>query len=291
MVDKIKTNKSPKPTIVYPREVYMFRISRKETEGTEAMKTRPGIVISVESLNKWNKRCFIVPATTKKTELAKIYPFEVRVIIEGKKGKAMIDQLKTYSLGRIIENSFLGKISEKELEEIQEKIMSACGGGKSTLARALVVELTRQKFNTLLSYPFFDEKLTKLPYDYLIIDGPAKISKESLTIAQQANLIIQPVRPSLDDLNPAIREFNGLFKEGISKHKLNFLINAVGSPAMEKATRDYLSPAGYFIFSIALEEKVSYQESQNQGLSISEVKYSRLKEQVKKLIKEILNKC
>jgi hypothetical protein len=48
------------------------------------------------------------------------------VIIKGKKGKATVDQLKTYSLGRIIENSFLGKISEKEMEEIQEKIMSAC---------------------------------------------------------------------------------------------------------------------------------------------------------------------
>src|SRR5256886_11494619 len=123
MVDKV--NKSPKPTIVYPREVYMFRISRKETEGTEAMKTRPGIVVSVEGLNKWNKRCIIVPATTKKTDLAKIYPFEVKVIIEGKKGKAMIDQLITYSLGRII-GSDMGKVSEKELEEIQEKIMSAC---------------------------------------------------------------------------------------------------------------------------------------------------------------------
>jgi len=121
----LKTSKSPKITQVFPREVYMFRVSRKETEGTEAMKTRPGIVISVEGLNKWNKRCIIVPATTKKTDLTKIYPFEVKVIIEGKKGKAMIDQLKTYSLGRII-GSGMGKVSEKEMEEIQEKIMSAC---------------------------------------------------------------------------------------------------------------------------------------------------------------------
>lgn len=124
MVSKVKINKSLKITQVFPREVYMFRVSRKETEGTEAMKTRPGIVISVEGLNKWNKRCIMVPATTKKTDLAKIYPFEVKVIIGGK--KAMIDQLKTYSLGRIIKNSFLGKVTEKEMEEIQEKIMSAC---------------------------------------------------------------------------------------------------------------------------------------------------------------------
>jgi len=123
MVDKV--SKYPKPAIVYSREVYMFRISRKETEGTEAMKTRPGIVISVEGLNKWNKRCMVVPATTKKAELAKIYPFEVKVIIEGKRGKAMIDELKTYSLGRII-GACMGKVSEKEMEEIQGKIMSAC---------------------------------------------------------------------------------------------------------------------------------------------------------------------
>jgi hypothetical protein len=47
-----KANKHPKPIIVYPHEVYMFRTSRKETEGTEAIKTRPSIVISVEGLNK-----------------------------------------------------------------------------------------------------------------------------------------------------------------------------------------------------------------------------------------------
>ena len=51
MVGKIKTGKYPKPSVVFPREVYMFRTSPKETEGTEAMKTRPGIVISVEGLN------------------------------------------------------------------------------------------------------------------------------------------------------------------------------------------------------------------------------------------------
>ena len=60
---------------------------------------------------------------------------------------------------------------------------------------------------------------------------------------------------------------------------------------MEKNTRKYLKQANYYIFPISLEEKVSYQEAQNQGLSISEVKYLRLKKQVQLLVKEILNKC
>ena len=117
------------------------------------------------------------------------------------------------------------------------------------------------------------------------------MSKGSLEIARCANLIIQPVRPSLDDLNPAIREFNGLFKAGIPKSKLTFLINAISSEAEEKATRNYLQKTGYFVFSISLPEKVSYREVQNQGLSIGEVKYKRLRKQVQLLVKKILDKC
>src|SRR5439155_4595440 len=139
------------------------------------------------------------------------------------------------------------------------------------------------------AFPYFEEKLTKTGYDYLVIDCPARISKESLTISKQANLIIQPVRPSLDDLNPAIREFHALAKVGISKKKLALMINCVNSNAEEKNTREYLIEAGYFVFSIALLDKVSYRETQNQGLSISEVKYPRLKEQVQLLVKSILN--
>jgi len=192
------------------------------------------------------------------------------------------------------------------------------GGGKSTLARCLAVELTKQKQNTLLVdldirqktsfewaarrkrkaikplincqvFPYFPPELLEQNYDYLIIDAPARISKESLLIAKQANLVIQPVRPSLDDLNPAIREFHALTKAGINKNKLAFVINCVSSIAEEKKTHEYLTEAGYFVFPVALLDKVSYREAQNQGLSIGEVKYKRLKKQVRFLIKEIKN--
>ncbi|CAG8843594.1 17078_t:CDS:2, partial [Gigaspora margarita] len=120
------------------------------------------------------------------------------------------------------------------------------------------------------------------------------MSKGSLEIAKQANLIIQPVRPSLDDLNPAIREFHALVKAKIAKNKLAFVINAVSSLAEEKASRNYLEKAGYYIFLTSLPEKISYRESQNEGKSISEVKYPRLREQAKenyykiKYMKEIV---
>lgn len=193
------------------------------------------------------------------------------------------------------------------------------GGGKSTISRALAVELTKQKLRVLLadldiqqktsfewserrkrknikpvvncqSFPYFSSELINSNYDYLIIDGPAKISKESLEIAKVANLIIQPVRPSLDDLNPAIREFNGLFKAGITKNKLVFVLNAVSSLAEEKAAYNYLCQAGYEVLTFSLPEKVSYREAQNQGLAVSEVKYSRLSQQVQGLLKLVIKK-
>jgi chromosome partitioning protein len=97
------------------------------------------------------------------------------------------------------------------------------------------------------------------------------------------------VRPSLDDLNPAIREFNGLVKAGIAKKKLAFIINCTSSQTEEKNTREYLSEADYFAFSTSLLDRVSYREAQNQGLSIGEVKYERLREKVRKLVKEIIS--
>ena len=112
----------------------------------------------------------------------------------------------------------------KKIPKIIAILSQKGGGGKSTLARALSVELTKQKFNTLLvdldiqqktsqewaerrksqgikpvinwqPFPYFPPELLKQNYDYLIIDGPARMSKGSLEIARTTNLIIQPVRP------------------------------------------------------------------------------------------------
>ncbi|KLL02821.1 MAG: partition protein ParA, partial [Mycoplasmataceae bacterium CE_OT135] len=139
-------------------------------------------------------------------------------------------------------------------------------------------------------FPYFPSELLRANYDYLIIDGPARISEGTLNIAKQASLIIQPVGASLDDLNPAIREFNSLFKAGVPRNKLAFVINRISSLSEEKATRNYLEKAGYFIFSISLPEKISYREAQNEGKALSEVKYFRLKEQAQGLIKSIIKK-
>ena len=85
--------------IIKRGEVYKFRVSRKETEGTEQQKNRPAVVISTNRLNKKNIRFVAIPITSKKLE--KIYDFEVPVIVGGRRGKTLCDQIRVYNESRL----------------------------------------------------------------------------------------------------------------------------------------------------------------------------------------------
>ncbi|CAG8732277.1 14897_t:CDS:2, partial [Racocetra fulgida] len=261
-------------------EVYKFRVSRKETEGSEQQKDRPAI-----------------------------YDFEVPVIVGGKRGKALCDQIKVYNETRLIKKEErLGVLSEKEMKEI----------GKSTLSRALAVEATRAGLKTLLadcdpgqetSYKWSkrrerEPKITaqvfsdfatayqaaqKGKYDLLIIDGPAMISAMTKEIAQQSDYIIQPVKPYLDDLEPAVVDYNSLVKAGIKKDKLILALNQVLNTNSEKDARDYLATTPYKVLKNSLPERVSYGLAQNEGWAITEILHPSLKTKTEKFLEELIN--
>src|SRR6185437_11225577 len=109
--------------IIKRGEVYKFRVSRKETEGTEQQKNRPAVIISTNRLNKKNYRFVAVPITSKKLE--RIYDFEVPVVVGGKRGKALCDQIRIYNETRLIKKEGrLGILSEKEMKEVVEKLLA-----------------------------------------------------------------------------------------------------------------------------------------------------------------------
>ena len=99
-------------------EVYKFRTSPKETEGAEIMKSRPGIIISTNELNKWGSRYIFLPITSKKFD--RVYPFEIFIDFQGKRGKALPDQIKTYSHSRIIKK--YGTLDPKYYPIIENKL-------------------------------------------------------------------------------------------------------------------------------------------------------------------------
>ncbi|KLL04831.1 MAG: plasmid partition protein ParA-like [Mycoplasmataceae bacterium RV_VA103A] len=190
------------------------------------------------------------------------------------------------------------------------------GVGKSTLSRALATEASKEKMKILLAdcdpqqgtshnwnkmrndkkivSRMFNSPWEIWPlindYNLVIIDGPARTSKSTLEIATKANLIIQPTGPSVDDCEPAVKEFHALKEAGIEKKKLLFVLNHLTTTGEEINARAYLTQAGYSVLNTGLTEKASYRQAQNQGLAITEVIYEKLKKQAQKLIDEILTK-
>src|SRR3954453_17737577 len=109
--------------IIKRGEVYKFRVSRKEIEGTEQQKNRPAVIISTNRLNKKNYRFVAMPITSKKLE--KIYDFEIPVVVAGRKGKALCDQVRVYNETRLVKKAGkLGNLSEKEMKGIGEKVLA-----------------------------------------------------------------------------------------------------------------------------------------------------------------------
>jgi chromosome partitioning protein len=194
------------------------------------------------------------------------------------------------------------------------------GVGKSTLARALATEATKKKLKVLLAdcdaqqttsvewvkwrkenklAPLINSQVFSLVkdiwpltknYDLVIIDAPARTSQATKEIAQKADLVIQPVGASRDDLLPALREFNALKASGINKEKLLFVLNHLSTSAEVLATQEYLAESTYSFIPIYLYERASYRQAQNEGKAITEVNYPSLKNQAQKLVNFLFKK-
>ena len=135
-----------------------------------------------------------------------------------------------------------------------------------------------------------NQALTKMDfYDLVIIDGPARAETGTLEIARKANLVVQPSGASIDDLKPAVREFNGLIKAGVPKSRLVFVLNHIATEAEEKDARNYIIEAGYNVLEGYLMERAAFRIAQNSGLSITETKFKTLNVLADSLIQNLIN--
>lgn len=85
--------------------------------GGEIQKTRPAIIFSSDRSNRNLNRVQVVPLTSK---VERLYPSEVFVTVEGKKAKALADQLTTVSKVRFV--NLLGKLSDSDLRAVESAV-------------------------------------------------------------------------------------------------------------------------------------------------------------------------
>lgn len=92
-------------------------VSFEPSVGGEIRKQRPAVIVSNDTANKYLNRVQVVPLTS---TTDRIYPSEALVIIEGKEGKAMADQLATVSKLRL--STRIGVLSQEDLAKVGEAI-------------------------------------------------------------------------------------------------------------------------------------------------------------------------
>ncbi|MBW1989837.1 MAG: type II toxin-antitoxin system PemK/MazF family toxin, partial [Deltaproteobacteria bacterium] len=79
--------------------------------GGEIQKRRPAVIVSRDESNRVLNRLQVVPITS---NVSRLYPSEAYVSINGKRHKAMANQISTVSKKRL--DSRMGALSQADLE-------------------------------------------------------------------------------------------------------------------------------------------------------------------------------
>ena len=85
--------------------------------GSEIKKTRPAVILSNDLANRHLSRVIVVPVSS---SVDKLYPGEAQVVVGGRPGKAMADQLMAADKSRL--KSSLGVLSKLEIGAVEDAV-------------------------------------------------------------------------------------------------------------------------------------------------------------------------
>lgn len=96
-------------------EVWLVHLG--PTFGSEIRKTRPAVVVSPDELNDHLQTVVVVPLTTGRS-----YPFRIPTRVQGKRGVAAVDQVRTVDKRRLVKRiaSLHDRTARRLLEALTE---------------------------------------------------------------------------------------------------------------------------------------------------------------------------
>ena len=107
---------------MHPRRGEVWWVSFDPSLGGEIQKTRPAIILSNDAANTVLNRVIVVPITS---QVAKVYPGEALVTVNGDQRKAMADQIMTASKQRL--RSKLGALSRADVTAVENAVLMQMG--------------------------------------------------------------------------------------------------------------------------------------------------------------------
>jgi len=96
----------------------VYYVNLDPTIGSEIKKTRPGVIISPDEMNRHIRTVIITPLT----KVIRNYPTRINCIVEGRKGQIVLDQIRTIDKSRLIRkiDTLSGTTQKKVLSVLVE---------------------------------------------------------------------------------------------------------------------------------------------------------------------------
>jgi len=107
---------------VRPRRGDIFWVNLDPAQGTEIRKTRPAVIISNESCNKYGARVIVLPVTS---NISSLFPGEAMIQIQGRAARVLGDQMRSLDKSRL--GARIGTLSPAELLSVEEAILITLG--------------------------------------------------------------------------------------------------------------------------------------------------------------------
>lgn len=95
-------------------EVYLVNLD--PTVGSEIQKTRPGLVVSPDEMNRAIRTVIVAPMTTR----GRPYPTRVPCRFRGKDGQVVLDQIRTVDRARLVKR--LGRLDRKTAAKVLQTL-------------------------------------------------------------------------------------------------------------------------------------------------------------------------
>ena len=100
-----------------PRRGDVYWVNLDPVVGSEIRKTRPAVVVSNDSCNRYGMRVVVLPITS---NVDSVFPGEAMVEVKGKSGRALGDQIR--SIDKIRLKGRAGRLTAEEMSRIDEAL-------------------------------------------------------------------------------------------------------------------------------------------------------------------------